>query len=231
MIEITSNQLYANVNGQLQPLGVVGVGGGSPQSGFIHDVQFGNGGLELESGHIVSNFSTNNVVIVPSDYAIDYTLPYEIGIYFKASSVPTRSCALCGTVGSNQFYRYPSIEFQPHKGKMWFGISSNGSSWASNLYIENLSFEADQWYFVKVGNDYEETGKPYIMFTDDFVTWAETVGGSTSPVQYTDSSYHLGFGGNALKNDIYALNCIIDFDKTYIKNGGEVIWGRENSSL
>lgn len=230
MIEITRNQLFANVNGQLQPLGVVGASGNaSPQSGFVHDVVFGSSAVRLDEGHLVSDFSNTKYVAVPTDYAIDYSKSFEIGVYFKASAL-NKNCALVGTGVSNKFWYFPSVEFQPVNTRIWFGMSSNGSSWGQSFSLIDMTFETDTWYFVKVGND-DGNGKPYIMFTEDFVSWESRIYENDSITQRSDTTNMLIFGGNGLKADLAASNVTIDFDKTYIKNDGTVIWGRENSSL
>lgn len=202
-------------------------GGGSPS--FEYGFKYGN--LNFNKNGEARGFTSVGDYLVPTvgdnTYpTYDRSKPFELCITFKSNfTSKTGSEALCGCTVTDTYYRQPSIEIAGSSGvsSIWFGYSTDGSSWTQNLnvYSSNFAVRNNTYTTVK----YIWTGSIWkVQISDDLNSYENTAYVST-PFYQPSANEPIGLGNCANSSTLMAKSVTFDLYKTYYKENGVLIWG------
>lgn len=149
---------------------------------------------------------------------------WEICIKFNMSSLKNNS-ALIGCAYGDNYWSTPSIEYMTQNDGLWFGISTNGSSWTFSGTTGSIESGKDYW--VKLSYSSVE-GYKFLLSENgvDFEVKYET---SVTDVQHQNESrsimqlFSVANSGSHL-----ASTAEIDLRETYVKFGDEIVWGSKS---
>ena len=132
--------------------------------------------ISSTSNQLINN-DNSDFVFAPSNN------DWEICIKFNMSSLKNNS-ALIGCAYSNNYWSTPSIEYTTQNDGLWFGISTNGSSWTFSGVTGSIESGKDYW--VKLSYSSVE-GYKFLLSENgvDFEVKYET---SVTDVQYQNDS-------------------------------------------
>ena len=181
-------------------------------------------GARYTSSIITSNQLINNdnsdFVFAPSNN------DWEICIKFNMSSLKNNS-ALIGCAYSSNYWSTPSIEYMTQNDGLWFGISTNGSSWTFSGTTGSIESGKDYW--VKLSYSSIEGYK--FLLSENGVNFEVKYETSVTDVQYQNESrsimqlFNVANSGNHV-----ASTAKIDLRETYVKFGDEIVWGSKSYS-
>lgn len=156
---------------------------------------------------------------------LDLSLPFEIGCRFKLGDVAGSSGR--NAFGSdNSYYHCPTIA--AFTDKIAYYVSTTGNSWGySSVSITPSGYvtPTDTWIFVKLSWD----GTDFSFYVDDGSDVYESTLENVTP--YYNQNYGFEFAGqNKSTYSVCAVSgSYIDLSKTYLKQGGTIVWGADAS--
>ena len=194
-----------------------GGGGGGTTDANILGFRLPEYDLSFTSDYKMLNL--NNDAIQPL-CSIDYTKPWEIKIRFTPIFSTPRDMTLTGTYNAN--YRNPSFQLQLATGRLWCGYSTNGTSWDKAISVPLVAsdFTSSNTYNALFGWN----GKIFyakILDANESVLYEGEL--SVTEPHYQNANFPLIFGRNVNSSIFYVGD--MDVSKSYIKNGGQIIWG------
>ena len=159
---------------------------------------------------------------------VDWGEDFEIGSAFKVSSFPSSGNMTifgCGISGSMNYA--PNVYFW-NGSTAYITLSENGSSSAVDTAL-NYTFQTDTWYFVRAKFT-KSTLNLKIEVSTDMSNFTTAYNDTLAAVPYHDAA-SICIGGMAQSAN-YASNKIsIDLYNTYIKSGGNMVWGALSLAL
>lgn len=211
----------------------VGRGGGSKDSGFVGGLQITSNYFDVDIGKLELVYNESSALdnyagryIAPTT-AFHYSGAWEWCITYRPKYITSDTVCLLGTAEYGEYYANPSIELQNNHNQLWFGLSSNGTSWTGGFTINILTLSepitVGTAYSFIVGSD--ATGKGYAKFinADTGVVLSEKTG--NNQFHGTNPSAKKAFLlGNAMATRFYFAGDVI-LSKTYYKEDGVVLWG------
>ena len=146
---------------------------------------------------------------------------WEIGIKVYIEKITSYSQVFFGSDVANKFYNIPSLEIQPktNSGKLWAGISINGTTW-DLAGLSEKTLNLNTWYYIR----YKYDGLNYIVeVSTDSVNWETYISFAATGLSCFLSN--IEFGGIAKSSYHYASNCKFDLRWRYLKIENAVVWG------
>ena len=152
---------------------------------------------------------------------LNLSQPFEIGITFKVPrSAQTTENNLFGSL--KDWYSCPCIGIRT-TGIPYLAVSESGSTWnVKHNFSDGYTIPANTSIFCKITYDGEKvTG--YINDGENDFTLEENV------TPFYNQNYEFAFGNQNLSQySLDANNGSILFNKTYLKQGDNIIWGYDN---
>ena len=170
-----------------------------------------------KSNQLINN-DNSDFVFAPSNN------DWEICIKFNMSSLKNNS-ALIGCAYSSNYWSTPSIEYMTQNDGLWFGISTNGSSWTFSGVTGQIDSEKDYWIKLSYSSS---NGYKFCLSENgiDYEVKSET---SVTDVQYQNESKSIMQLFNVANSDNHlASTAEIDLRETYVKFGDEIVWGSKS---
>ena len=205
----------------------VGRGGGSKGSGFVGMLTMNNPCFDIDFAKLELIFNrssaTSGGYTISPTTAFHYTGTWEWKITYRPKFLTSGAVCLLGTDGSN--YANPTLEIQQSGTVVWFGFSSNGTSWGFGPSITlDEPLEVGTAYSFVFGID--TNGKYYfeIINADTGTVLVDTTRAYTSTPNSNPSDYKVCLLGNNGNSNFYLTGDII-LSKTYYKENGVVLWG------
>ena len=169
------------------------------------------------SNQLINN-DNSDFVFAPSNN------DWEICIKFNMSSLKDQS-ALIGCAYSNNYWSTPSIEYTTQNDGLWFGISTNGSSWTFSG--KTGSIESGKDYWVKLS--YSSVDGYKFLLSENGVDFEVKYETSVTDVQYQNESRSImQLFSVANSSSHLASTAEIDLRETYVKFGDEIVWGSKS---
>lgn len=149
----------------------------------------------------------------------DFSSPFRIHVKFKIISSKANQ-AIFGASYNGYYYITPSLEVQALT-RLWFGVSSNGTSWTNSAAFTSSDIT------IAAGRTYDfdchfDGSKITLTVNDGEVEATKTINIS----EIYSNNYVMDFGSVAYQNR--ASSAIIYLSNTYIEDSnGEIIWGNK----
>lgn len=167
-----------------------------------------------------------NFVAAPLDNNLAMFNPFigaeswKVHLKVKTSQTVNHPQTLFGSSGN--YFTMPTIDF--NTGSMWFGYSTNGSSWTHNISIVISDFSVDTWYIFEIGWDGENF---WAAIYDENDALIETQSVAVSTPCYANSGQTFRFGGVNNSGNNVASHIWYDMLDTYIEVNDVIIWGNK----
>lgn len=210
---------------------VVGNGGGGTETIIgglpkINNVSF-CGTLNMIGECWVDNYITyTNYIKTTNPVSLDNADSWKICVHFKCSDTNySYKQALFGAI--QDYYYFPSIEIHD-AGELWVGYTQSYNFWDSNLTLNNIIFDNDEYYIVYYWNSTTSTVaniEIHNVTQGTFDTHEIAVGGAF----YASGNQEIEFGGICQSynhNAQYISICLID---TYIEVNDEIVFGNKTN--
>ena len=173
--------------------------------------------ISSTSNQLINN-DNSDFVFAPSNN------DWEICIKFNMSSLKNNS-ALIGCAYRNDYWCTPSIEYMTQNDGLWFGISTNGTSWTFSGVTGQIDSEKDYW--VKLS--YSSSNGYKLCLSENGIDYEIRYETSVTDVQYQNESRSIMQLFNvANSNNHLASTTEIDLRETYVKFGDEIVWGSKS---
>lgn len=210
-------------------------GGGSGVSSFRGNTVIYNKNYDLSISEEVLLFNkssptkeSNSMYISPST-AFGYNGKWEWCVTYRPQFITSNPVCILGTAYSGKYFANPSIELQDNHTKVWFGWSSNGTSWiGGNNDTTTLSEPiavGTAYSFVIGGNVETEQGYYKITNADTGAVLAEdTVDNRVQ--NHNVSEYLACLLCNSFDMRFYYAGDIL-LKKLYYKEDDIILWGQD----
>ena len=166
------------------------------------------------SNQLINN-DNSDFVFAPSNN------DWEICIKFNMSSLKNQS-ALIGCAYNDNYWSTPSIEYMTQNDGLWFGISTNGSSWTFGGTTGSIESGKDYW--VKLS--YSSVDGYKFCLSENGIDYEIKYETSVTDVQYqNDSTSIMQLFSVANSSSHLASTAEIDLRETYVKFGDVIVWG------